>query len=299
MKQPLPRILSAVPQTLHVRLEIAKAIRTLAGQDEDDELRRRTEIAAIRRDCEALKSDIERAGEEWLTLLKTGLCAELKKYSSNQPRVPAGNRDGGQWTSDGGTAVSTESYVVLSDATPDNLWRPGAQYAANDPPGIGHNQGPSLDETPEAPVQRPLTTQQILTLARLAAQWFAFALEVAEPVGDVLLALQIAVLLADHLHSTFQRAGIAPGPFAGQSIPARGPGRDFTADERTEINRIGAETGCHTCGTRAPGTRNDNFVPDHQPPNAINPIGAWQRLFPQCLSCSQRQGGFVRNRGGQ
>ena len=102
MKQPLPRILSAVPQTLHVRLEIAKAIRALAGQDEDDELRRRTEIAAIRRDCEALKRDIEKAGDEWLTLLKTGLRSELKKYDPNQPRVAAGSRDGGQWRSEGG-----------------------------------------------------------------------------------------------------------------------------------------------------------------------------------------------------
>jgi hypothetical protein len=50
MKPPLPRTLSAVPQTLHTRLEIATAIRTLAGPPEDELLRqRRAEIAAIRR----------------------------------------------------------------------------------------------------------------------------------------------------------------------------------------------------------------------------------------------------------
>lgn len=50
------------------------------------------------------------------------------------------------------------------------------------------------------------------------------------------------------------RAGIGPGPFAGESIPARGPGRDFYASERRDMNRIFNQTGCHTCGTRDPGT---------------------------------------------
>jgi hypothetical protein len=38
MKPPLPRTLSAVPRTLHVHLEIAKAIRALTSQDEDERL---------------------------------------------------------------------------------------------------------------------------------------------------------------------------------------------------------------------------------------------------------------------
>ena len=83
------------------------------------------------------------------------------------------------------------------------------------------------------------------------------------------------------------------GPHAGESIPARSSARDFTAQERTEINRIGSLTGCHTCGTREPGTRLGNFVLDHQGVSRLNPEGRDQRLFPQCLSCSGRQGGEV------
>jgi len=100
MKPPLPRSLSAVPQTLHVQLEIANAIRALAaGPDEDELLRqRRAEIAAIRRDLEALSRGIRKAGEEWLVVAKAELRAALKKYSPDQPRVPAGNPDGGRWT---------------------------------------------------------------------------------------------------------------------------------------------------------------------------------------------------------
>jgi hypothetical protein len=44
MKPPLPRTLSAVPRLLHVQIEIAKAIRTLAEQDEQ---RRAETIASI------------------------------------------------------------------------------------------------------------------------------------------------------------------------------------------------------------------------------------------------------------
>jgi hypothetical protein len=50
-------------------------------------------------------------------------------YNPNQPRVPAGHRDGGQWTSTGGRAVGNDARV-MSDAPPDNDWKPGAQYAA-------------------------------------------------------------------------------------------------------------------------------------------------------------------------
>lgn len=69
-----------------------------------------------------------------------------RKYSPDRPRVPAGNPDGGRWTnSDGSAGTASSASVrskpgnssgagrndprVLSDATPDNEWTPGAQYA--------------------------------------------------------------------------------------------------------------------------------------------------------------------------
>lgn len=80
------------------------------------------------------------------------------------------------------------------------------------------------------------------------------------------------------------------GKFAGESIPARSAARDFTAAERADVNGIGAKTGCHTCGTTNPGTKSGNFVPDHQPPSALNAKGEPQRLYPQCINCSREQG---------
>lgn len=80
------------------------------------------------------------------------------------------------------------------------------------------------------------------------------------------------------------------GSHAGESIAARSAARDFTNAERAQINKIGSETGCHSCGTTSPRTKTGNFVPDHQPPSSLNSSGSPQRLYPQCLSCSRQQG---------
>jgi hypothetical protein len=87
-----------------------------------------------------------------------------------------------------------------------------------------------------------------------------------------------------------QASGIGIGPFARESISARSEKRDFNVLERADINRLGLLHGCHTCGTRDPGTRSGNFILDHQRPSSVNIPGEQQRLFPQCLSCSSRQG---------
>lgn len=86
---------------------------------------------------------------------------------------------------------------------------------------------------------------------------------------------------------------LGPGPHATDSIPARGPGRDFTPEEREKITEIGNRDGCHTCGTKNPGTKSGDFVPDHQPANGLNPDGGPQRLYPHCVGCSRQQGGEV------
>jgi len=86
---------------------------------------------------------------------------------------------------------------------------------------------------------------------------------------------------------------LEPGGNANGSIPANGPGRNFTPDERGAINQLGQNEGCHTCGSKTAGTKTGNFVPDHQPPSALAKPGQQQRLYPHCLPCSQKQGGEV------
>jgi hypothetical protein len=91
------------------------------------------------------------------------------KYNSNQPRVPAGNPDGGQWTDDGEGGGS----LGLFEITPRDNTIDGVQLAGDWRPGIGHNQGPPLDEPPEIPKQRPTTSAERTKYLRAAARWLA------------------------------------------------------------------------------------------------------------------------------
>jgi hypothetical protein len=182
---------------------------------------------------------------------------------------------------------------------PTNARIPGAQYAGGNEEGEGENRirGEPVEATP--------AQQARLAVAEARWQDLVSQVQAVDPNWKPTPGLyetiegQISNLTAqaqeaqDRL-SELASFGIGPGPFAAESIPARGPGRDFTNDERADINKIGAESGCHTCGTTVPGTALGNFVPDHQLPSALNPIGQSQRLYPQCISCSWLQGGWVR-----
>jgi hypothetical protein len=87
--------------------------------------------------------------------------------------------------------------------------------------------------------------------------------------------------------------GIGPGPNAHESVPGR-RGVMPSKAESAQVKKIGDKYGCHTCGTRDPGTKSGNWIRDHQPPNALNKLPD-ASIFPQCLSCSNTQGGGVSN----
>lgn len=100
-------------------------------------------------------------------------------FNPGQPRVPKGNPDGGQWTDAGGSSGGEAGRAgrndprVLSDATADNEWRPGAQYASNTPkrPGPGHNGGPPLNEPPEIPQKKPAIKQEQNAVVKALARY--------------------------------------------------------------------------------------------------------------------------------
>jgi RHS repeat-associated protein len=85
---------------------------------------------------------------------------------------------------------------------------------------------------------------------------------------------------------------LTPGPFAGRSIPGDET-RNFTRQQRDELNDIMSETGCHRCESFDPGTKSGNAIPDHQPPLSRG-AGPYQ-LYPHCLSCSREQGLLLAN----
>jgi hypothetical protein len=162
MKPPLPRIESAVPRTLHVQLEIAKAIRTLlapAGDEQPEWLAENASAASQREQVVEIVRDALRI------MRKAG-------FNPDEPRVPAGNPQGGQWTSSESPYAARQTSV-LSDANPGDLWRPGSQYAVNAPPGPGHNQGPPLDKPPPIPPRPPARRSALNAFIKAAAYYLA------------------------------------------------------------------------------------------------------------------------------
>jgi hypothetical protein len=81
---------------------------------------------------------------------------------------------------------------------------------------------------------------------------------------------------------------LQPGPHAKESIPAH-RGKP-TAEEQRQVNKLMEKHGCHTCGTKDPGTKSGNAIADHQPPQAL---GEPKEFLPHCNNCKARQGGEV------
>jgi hypothetical protein len=217
-----------------------------------------------------------------------------RKYDPSQPRVPAGDPAGGRWTSGSG-AVGRNDPRLISDATPDPV-RPGAQYAQNRIRVGGRIifiNGQFFEMTPGQAARLAVADAQArdaLARVRLLDPNWNPTPGIRDTVEGEIAQTQSEAQQAQARILELSRLGIGPGPFACESIPARGPGRDFTPWEREQINRIGSETGCHTCGIRTPGTLSGNFILDHQIPNALNLWGLPQRLFPHCVGCSNDQG---------
>jgi hypothetical protein len=290
-------------------------------------------IAESRRFLAALRAEVD---ELKAALVRRRL--EEAKYSPTQPRVPAGNPRGGQWSNsnEGGASVGGSGNAeggasegadgaedvgssgssqnsdsggitdprVISDADPESV-KPGEQYAQAGGRRSGTSvriNGQIVEVSPgrQAELQgvQARADGAITRVRELDPNWKPTP-SAYESVDGLIRKYRADAQQAQDRASELGRMGIGPGPFAGESISARGPERDFTAAEHREINRIGSETGCNTCGTVDPLTPRGNFVIDHQPPSALNSSGLAQRLYPQCLSCSLKQGGFVNSLRGR
>lgn len=141
--------MNASPQLTARRLAEPSGVRG-AGPSLSDLLKLKSDAAALRvavikheiltRKAQGLPALTE-ADPGWQIILK-GLARHQEAcrkagFNPDQPRVPAGNPDGGQWTDSGGGAPGGNTVVltdprILSDATPENTWIPGAQYAENE-----------------------------------------------------------------------------------------------------------------------------------------------------------------------
>ncbi|GAA2521109.1 RHS repeat-associated core domain-containing protein [Winogradskya humida] len=120
-------------------------------------------------------------------------------------------------------------------------------------------------------------------------------------------------LTVDDIHAYFVRPGDTPvlvhnatpsqkcdltlgaGPYAREGVALV----DGDIDDpfvRDLINVVGDKNGCHTCTAKTPGTREGDWIPDHQPATKIFDVGIklpQQTAYPHCLTCARIQGGVV------
>lgn len=128
-----------------------------SGPSDRDILKLKSDLAALRVQLAVLRHEnairkarglplLTEADEGWQIILRNlaryqDACRKAG-FNPDQPRVSSCNPHGGQWTSGGGGGGSNTGGVsagggandprILSDATPDNTWMPGAQYAQNE-----------------------------------------------------------------------------------------------------------------------------------------------------------------------
>lgn len=69
-----PHLATLVPQTAEVRLEIIKAISTLAAQSHEERVRlRQAEVASLRGELEAIDRDLRKLCRDWPLLIRSEL----------------------------------------------------------------------------------------------------------------------------------------------------------------------------------------------------------------------------------
>lgn len=269
--------------------------------------------------------------ELWLAEFRRDLALGLpareasRKYNPNQPRVPAGRPDGGQWT-DGGDGeasgggdlgdwfgtwlggglaegLSRDPSEDLGGLPEDALreWQFEAEEPGELPVHLASNKprNPSIIWPSASPAQLARLTATdlqaqtaIRRVQELDLRWRPGS-SISEGIEGAITTNLWIVQRAEARLRELQSAGIGVGPFAKEWLPARGAERNFYAGERRDMNSIGSIFGCHTCGTTVPGTTSRNFILDHQIPTALNHLGRPQQLYPHCLSCSLRQGGVI------
>ena len=81
-----------------------------------------------------------------------------------------------------------------------------------------------------------------------------------------------------------------PGPYAREWVPAPATNRRLDRSEQSQIDRLGRKWGCHRCGSRDPKSPSGPFIGDHQVPKSM---GTPTRIYPHCAHCSASQGGLI------
>jgi hypothetical protein len=236
----------------------------LARRREAEDAAFAAEIAKHRRVHAALREELNSIKAE---MIRRRL--EESKYSPTQPRVPAGNPRGGQWTdrSGGQGTVASPSpdagqsqdadltqpmgNVELGDVTrsselgdlfqikPTDTRVDGVQLAGDIPEGLGKDKGVPSGDTPEIPQERPSTSSQRTGYLRAAVNWLARNSGLA---GELYIGAMNNVEWLKDYHDLVQAARDEPKTFEElqQGVGQLKPGYDdHHIVEKTSAERSG------------------------------------------------------------
>lgn len=200
-------------------------------------------------------------------------------YRPDQPRVPAGNPDGGQWTDD-----EADASARLASARPR---QGGGRIRVQ-----GRWQNATGDQVARLGVSQGRLRDALKAVRKVDPKWKPSP-QAYETVEGYIRANEKNTAEAYFRLFELRSTRVGPGPYAVEWIPAPLTNRRLNQIEQREVNRIGRKYGCHWCGRKTPGTLSGNFIGDHQMPRSF---GTSTRLYPHCIWCSASQGGLVRPR---
>lgn len=196
-------------------------------------------------------------------------------FRPDQPRVPRGHPDGGQWT-------RTPGYAQVH--------RVSRRRGGGGQIRIGGRWHPI---TPAQEVRLQISAAAMKNAVQRVRQidrdWRSQAQAYATVEGQIRANEAIRLQAELRLYELTGRP-IRLGPFAHEWITLAPGQMTLTAQQRRLLDAIGQRYGCHGCGSTENLTRNGHFVGDHQIPRAL---GRSTIVIPHCVHCSNIQGGYV------
>ena len=196
-------------------------------------------------------------------------------FRPDQPRVPRGQPDAGQWTRVPGYA---QVHPVSRRRSGGGQVRIGGRWHPITPA-----QEVRLQISTAARKDAVRRVQQIDRDWRPPAQVYA-------TVEGQIRANEAVRLQAELRLYELSGRPIQLGPFAREWITLAPGQTKLTGQQRRVLDAIGQQYGCHGCGSIENLTPNGHFVGDHQMPRAL---GRSTIIIPHCVHCSNIQGGYV------
>jgi hypothetical protein len=180
-------------------------------------------------------------------------------FRADQPRVAAGNRDGGRWTDeDANPVVRISRRVGRGRVRVNGRWQTAT-------PAQEARLAVSIGEMQTA----------LRAVRKIDPRWKPIP-QAYETIEGYIRANE--AIAADAYFRLFElrQTRVGPGPYARDWLSAPSTNRRLTPTEQSEIDRLGRTFGCHRCGTRTSGTPSGSCIGDHQMPKRLGQ--AYQNL---------------------